>query len=265
MNRFLRIVPGGLLALVIGTLLLWGPIPQPAEYHAFADRREFWGLANAADVLSNAAFAIVAAWGLRRERQDRCPSEPVERHSRRWFLGCLAATAIGSAYYHSSPDNLRLVFDRLPIALACASILSTFHARAHPMPSFWVLPALLLSAAGSVAWWAWTQSRGVDDLRPYLVFQVAPLILVPAWQWASGASTGERRWFGAAIALYVLAKAAEVLDHPLFALATIMSGHTLKHLLAAAAAACIVACLAERRPDRSPIPYASIRHATRNP
>lgn len=259
------LVTGCLVASAIACLAAAGPIPQPTDYHAFADGREFWGLANAADVLSNMAFAVVACWGLVSERWHGRSLEGAERISRRCFLVSLAATALGSAQYHLSPNDVRLVFDRLPIACACASVLSAFHARSRQPHAWWVLPALLGVAATSVAWWAWTNSRGADDLRPYLLLQGAPLLLVPLWQWACGASWAERWWFGAAAVLYGVAKAAEVFDHVLFEMTTIVSGHTLKHLLAAAAAACIVASLRAAPPKRAAIAYASLRNAPRNP
>ena len=58
----------GLLALAAAVLagLLWahGPIGQWADYHAFADRRAWLGLPNAADVLSNLPFLAAGAWAV---------------------------------------------------------------------------------------------------------------------------------------------------------------------------------------------------------
>ena len=79
------------------------------------------------------------------------------------------------------------------------------------------------------------------DLRPYLLLQGAPLLLVPIWQWQGGAPGRIRVLFGIAIAGYVIAKACEVLDHQILAATGLVSGHTLKHLFAAMAAALIVA------------------------
>ena len=50
-----------------------------------------------------------------------------------------------------------------------------------------------------------------------------------------------RRAFGLAILLYIAAKATELLDHQLLALlGGLLSGHSLKHLLATLAAAVLV-------------------------
>ena len=97
------------------------------------------------------------------------------------------------------------------------------------------LVALCAVAVGSVAWWHET-----GDLRPYLLLQGAPLVLVPLWQWQAGAPRRERALFGAAIACYVAAKLCESLDRAIFHTLVVVSGHTLKHLLAALGAGLIV-------------------------
>jgi len=102
---------------------------------------------------------------------------------------------------------------------------------------------LALCAVASVICWHATQSTGEGDLRPYLIFQALPIVLIPLWQISYGAPRAERFAFGAAIALYALAKAVELYDRPVFASLRWISGHTLKHLLATAAAATIVAYL----------------------
>jgi len=74
----------------------------------------------------------------------------------------------------------------------------------------------------------------------------APLVLIPLWQAIHGTPRGERIVFGIAIALYVVAKVAEINDHAIFGALGFVSGHTLKHLLAAAGAAMIAVALARR-------------------
>lgn len=225
-----------LVALAALGLAFHGPIAQWPHYHEFADTRSWLGIPHAADVLSNLPFAAVAAWAALRLASAQAPLGP-SRAGYLAFVVALGLTAIGSSYYHWAPDDARLVWDRLPIALACAGLIAAVHARAYPAASHraWLM-GLSAFAVASVAWWART-----GDLRPYLLLQAAPLVVIPLWQAAARASRAERVGFGIAIALYALAKVAELADAPILAATGFMSGHTLKHLLAAAAAAVIVA------------------------
>jgi hypothetical protein len=235
-----RFLPAGCVLVAAAAMAWHGPIPQLAHYHEFADTRAWMGVPNAADVLSNVPFALVGAWmalGLRR-------ASVRGRLGNAWagyalFAAALVATAFGSAWYHWAPDNARLAWDRLPIALACAGLLAGVHAQTHDVMRHGLLTALVAAAIASVAWWSWTEAHGVGDLRPYLLLQAAPLVLVPLWQWLDGRPRAERISFGLALALYVVAKVAEMEDGAILRATGFVSGHTLKHLVAALAAAVI--------------------------
>jgi hypothetical protein len=238
------------LALLYVAFLMWlahGPVHQFADYHNFADKRSWLGIPNAGDVLSNLAIAAPGLWGLWAFRSDAARAAL----GAAWpgyalFFTALALTSLGSGYYHLAPDNERLVWDRLPIALACAGLLAG--ARADTVArnqSAWVTVALAFAAVASVHWWTFTEARGSDDLGPYLLFQLAPMLVVPVWQALARAPRYERLAFAAAIALYVIAKVAEFSDYRV--LATVgLSGHTFKHLFAGAAAFVLVAPLVRR-------------------
>jgi hypothetical protein len=234
--------PASMLAIA-AAMLAHGPVPQLEHYHEFADTRLIAGVANAGDVLSNLGFALVGLWGLGAlwpHRHD--PSLWRSWPGYALFLTALILTAFGSAFYHLAPDNSRLLWDRMPIALACAGLLAALYARTHGgPPRLWLAPTLALMGAFSVLWWSWTESLGAGDLRPYLLLQLAPLILIPSWQAKHRSPPAERLAFGIAIALYVAAKATELADHAIFDAVGFMSGHTMKHLLATAASAVIVA------------------------
>ena len=101
-------------------------------------------------------------------------------------------------------------------------------------------------AVASVAWWAYTDRSGAGDLRPYLLLQGLPLVLIPLWQAIHRAPRADRIAFAAAMALYVLAKIAEVLDHQIANALGFVSGHTLKHLIATTATAAVVWGLTRR-------------------
>jgi hypothetical protein len=248
MKRLIANLPTVLTSTVVLALLLHGPIAQWPEYHAFADTRSLAGIPRAADVLSNIGFALVGVWGLVR----LAPAGAHRSFGAAWpayalFLAALILTAFGSGFYHLAPDNARLVWDRIPIALACAGLLAAVRAETHADGHALLLTvALALAGVASVLWWYFTETYGQGDLRPYLFVQLAPAMLVPLWQWRARAPRDDRLAFGAAIALYFVARLAELNDHALFAATGWISGHTIKHLLATVAAAVIVAQLEAR-------------------
>ncbi len=237
----MRHLPAILTLIICAAFLLYGPIAQFADYHRFADQTRFAGIAHAGDVLSNLGFAVVAAWGWWRLRPLFCASGQPGQYGYGLFLAGLLMTAIGSSYYHLAPDDARLVWDRLPIALSCAGLLAAVRAECgisnNEGRETLVLAVL---AIASVLWWRVTDLQGAGDLRWYLLFQILPLVLIPLWQAVACAPRARRRAVVAAIILYAAAKLAELYDHQLLAVLGIVSGHTLKHLLATIAAALLL-------------------------
>jgi len=229
------------LGLVAGVLSLalvaHGAIPQWADYHAFADTRRWFGLPNAENVLSNLPFALIGLWGWQTAARSL---------AWRTFSAALICTALGSALYHWAPGNAALVADRLPIAWACAALLCGFLGERVDTrcTSATVLTAALVAASFSVAWWWLGEQQGHGDLRAYLFVQFLPMLIVPAAllmklpalrDEAVRAST----WW-TVLGLYAAAKLMEVADQTVFDALGFVSGHTLKHLLAASAALCLL-------------------------
>src|SRR5438270_13600340 len=152
-----RWVPELVVLAVAIAMLAYGPIHQPADYHRFADARMLLGIPKAADVLSSFGFLLVALWGALEWRNS--PPRDAIRPGFALFLIALALAAAGSGYYHLAPDNTRLVWDRLPIALACAGLLTAAHAETQPQRHPRALPeALTLVGVASVAR-PWTRGR----------------------------------------------------------------------------------------------------------
>ena len=248
MTRLIARSPTLLILLLAFALLVYGPIAQWPDYHAFADERFFMAIPRAADVLSNLGFALVGSVGLlfltlgarHWSLGDAWPGYAL-------FLVALILTALGSGFYHLAPDNARLVWDRIPIALACAGLLAGVradtHADGHAVA---VTVALGVAAVASVLWWSVTETHGQGDLRPYFLLQTAPALLVPLWQALARAPRNDRLAFGSAIVLYFIARAAELNDRAIFETFGWISGHTIKHLVASGAAAVIVARLVAR-------------------
>jgi hypothetical protein len=181
---WIRHAPTIITISLIALLALHGRIAQPAHYHDFADHSAASGIPHAADVLSNAGFALVAIWGWLTLRPHRASDQlRAGWPGYRLFLIGLFLTAFGSAYYHLAPDNARLIWDRLPIALVCAGLLAGVRGDIKGGSNSGIdVIALALTAVASVAWWAITERNGAGDLRPYLLLQGLALILIPLWQ-----------------------------------------------------------------------------------
>ena len=240
-------LPMLITGLLAAAALLHGPVAQLPDYHAFADKSVVFGLPNAQDVLSNAGFALLAIWGwIKLAPQRGHPELSNGWAGYRLFLIGLFLTALGSSYYHLAPDNARLVWDRLPIALACGGLLAAVWGDTRRRASDGFAAGLALAGSASVAWWYFSELAGAGDLRPYLLMQGLPIILIPLWQWLYDMPKADRLSFGGALLLYVIAKFAELHDHEIAAVLGTTTGHTLKHLLATLAAGLIIGGLVRR-------------------
>jgi hypothetical protein len=246
-------------ALAIASIIVLGympPLPQPQSYHHFADDRTLLGVPNCLNVVSNLPFLIVGAWGLWFvARGSYGPGEPFIQRIERWpfvllFLG-IGLTGFGSAYYHLQPDNDRLVWDRLPMSLAFMSLFAAVLAeRIDVKLGVGLLLPFVALGVGSVLYWHVTEQQGRGDLRPYYFAQFYPMLALPLLLLLLPPRYTRTGDLVIALGWYVLAKACE---HPgdaaIYALGHVISGHTLKHLAAAAGAYWVLRMLQKRRPS----------------
>ncbi|HEX3321621.1 MAG TPA: hypothetical protein VHR84_13025 [Terriglobales bacterium] len=241
--------------LIVSTILLAliglfvKPIPQPLEYHNFADQRPWLGVPNAGDVLSNIPFALAGLWGfyllftpgklIFLDRRERWPWVGVA-------VG-LFLTAFGSAYYHLAPDNARLVWDRLPMTIVFMSFVAALIAERIAVPlGLWLWPLLLAVGIYSVFQWQASELRGAGDLRLYAGVQIYAVLVALVMLLVPARYT--RTWDLAIVAgWYALAKLLESFDRHIFALdGGLVSGHTLKHLAAAMAGVWLIRMVLKR-------------------
>jgi len=242
-----------LTAAVAMIFLLLPRIPQPEAYHLFADRRSLLGIPNFGDVASNLPFAVVGIWGLiflLRPCSNQGTGrflEPAERSPYLFVFVGLLLTAFGSSYYHLSPNNSRRGWDRLPMTIAFMSMVAAIIAeRISLQVGLCLLPILVLVGMGSVLQWYASEMRGSGDLRFYAAVLVfSALVLLLALFLPQRYTRGSD--LAIVVGFYALAKVLEALDKPIFAVGHIVSGHTLKHLAAAAAGYYILRMLQKRR------------------
>jgi hypothetical protein len=218
-------------------------LPQSPAYHDFADARPWLGVPRGADVLSNLGFLLACAAGLR-----ACRRRAPERALWAVLFAGVVLTAFGSAWYHLAPDHERLVWDRLPMTLGFMGLLAaTIAERVDLRWGRRLLGPLLFAGLASVVAWIAGERRGDGELRPYVLVQFLSLLAV-----AGLLALFPRRYTHAhllwlALAGYALAKLCESLDRDIFAATgALVSGHTLKHLLAAGAVGLLAAMLARR-------------------
>ncbi|WP_374438033.1 hypothetical protein [Inhella sp.] len=236
-----------LLALGLGELPGLQALGQAAHTgsaahgHPYADTRSWLGLPFAADTLSNLPFVLLALLGAGRLR--RHPLQGIGRRAAWVFCAGLLLTGLGSAAFHLAPSAGSLVLDRLGMAVAFAGLLGLAStARLGEAAGRWLLPVYLplalLAAAlpglGGTVWpWAVAQYGGV--------LWLLGLCLLPQ---PAGALRLGLAWV---LLGYALAKLFEGLDAAIFAAsAEWVSGHTLKHLAAAAACWPVLASLAKQ-------------------
>lgn len=234
-------------ALFFALALLLPPVAQPDAYHAFADERSFFGVPRFFDVASNLGFLLAGVYGLFRVALASNSLTPAFRWAAGvFFLGSLL-TAFGSAFYHWAPDNARLVWDRLPMTIAfagaCAAIAA---ARVSQRAGYLALAVALGAGLWSV--WHWLST---GNLSPYLVMQFGGLAWILTIHFFGQLNPAEDFPWGALLLFYGLAKAAELLDAPIYhALGGALSGHSVKHALAAVAVYLFARAL--RRPAAGP-------------
>jgi hypothetical protein len=174
--------------------------------------------------------------------------EPGERWPYVVFFGGLLLTGFGSAYYHWEPGNARLAWDRLPLAITLMGLLAaTIAERIGVKSGLWLLGPLVALAAGSVIYWHWTEQRGAGDLRLYALVQFYPLVAIPLMLWWLAPRYTRGANLLAAAATYAAAKGPELLDGWILSATRVVSGHTLKHLLAALAGYWVLHMLGHRR------------------
>ena len=223
--------------LTVAAAFLLPPLPQPLDYHDFADQRSALGIHNFVDVVSNAAFLLAGLAGLFVVFSGRaCFELPAERWPYAvFFLGVLL-TAAGSAWYHLSPDNETLFWDRLPMTIAFMGLVSSqVVERISVRAGLVLLGPMLLAGMASVVYWIASERMGAGNVLPYALLQgyAVVVLLMMAALHPSRYTRANDLYF--IFGWYVLAKLLEHFDAQVLAYSHAVSGHSLKHVAAAVA------------------------------
>jgi hypothetical protein len=232
----------GFAVVAVLALFLLPPILQDVAYHNFADQRTVWGTPNFWNVLSNLPFLLVAIWGLRALRSESAFHQNWERTAYCLLLTGVAFVTFGSAYYHLSPNNATLFWDRLPMTIAFMSLFATtIGERIGMRAGQLLLSPLIAIGAASVLYW-----RVSGDLRSYVLVQFLPMITLPLMVVLMPPRyTGTSGILGM-IGFYTLAKILELFDHQIGEiLAT--GGHPWKHIAAVLAMLCYLNTVTHRQ------------------
>lgn len=251
------------LKLLLFALLLSAPfylfikapaLSQDVQSHVFANRSAHFGIPNCSDVLSNLPFFALASLGLYFLFQHKF-SLATKGEETLLFLFFLSIVfvGIGSTFYHLQPDNFRLLFDRLPIAVSFASLFSLlFMRKIHQMTGLLLAPLFLLAALWSVFYWYYTELAGDGDLKPYYLVQTVSLLSLPLYALLFPRRCSKESYLLLAFFGYLLALAADFSDYQIFEQTRyLISGHTIKHLLAAASVGAIIVYFAASKEQRS--------------
>jgi len=105
---------------------------------------------------------------------------------------------------------------------------------------------------GSVGYWYVTELWGVGDLRPYGLVQFLLMVLIPVLLVLFGTRFMRSSFIWAILGTSLLVKFVEFFDAEIYSIAGIISGLSLKHIIAALATAWVIlACqqMAAGHPD----------------
>ena len=252
----------GVLA-ALALLAMFGPA-LPSELAAtphFVDQRTWNGLPNAMNVLSNLPFLMFGLWGLVRlhrldHEHERAQAGFPQRHALAepqaealdcaWlFFAGLVVTAAGSAFYHLQPDVLRLSADRAGMAVAFAGLIGVAVSERVSPRAGW--PAACFMLGGGLL--AVAVFHETHNVLPWAVVQFGGMLLVLGLALLRPVAGALGLKLGWVIFFYALAKMLELADSAFYeATAHLVSGHSLKHLIAAMAALPVLRCIQTAAP-----------------
>jgi hypothetical protein len=244
----LAVVVGPQALAVVGIALdSIGHSHLDAHGQPFVDVRGWWQIPHAANVLSNLPLAAAGLMGLCTLRGREMGT--ATRLALLVFFTGLLLTSVGSASYHWAPDAQGLVWDRVGMAVSFAGVLSLgvavrVGASCARLTLSMVLVLGVLSACMPL-------THG--NVLPWAVVQFGSMALMVWLAMQKRLPDALSVSLCCLITLYALAKLLEVGDAAVYsATGEWVSGHSLKHVVAALAAWPVIRAVRQNAPRTAP-------------
>ena len=231
LKRFALAMLGAMTVALAMGLQAWGPMQLSPAMHRFADERSWLGLPHAFNTLASLPLLVMGAWGWRATGASRWPA-PL-RAAWRGFHAFMVPSALLSAAYHLTPNNTLFTLART--GTVCAVALLTCALLGERVAPRFVSPAVRTGAcvavgAVGIALWLGERVVGSIDVRPLMLLEVVPLLLIPAGVvHLPGAQTRPLDWM-MLLSSYAASKLFELGDAAIFNATGWISGHSLMHL-----------------------------------
>ncbi|MFT6747155.1 MAG: multisubunit Na+/H+ antiporter MnhG subunit [Glaciecola sp.] len=219
----------GVIALV--AYLLSPSLNQDTNYHLFSDQTQCAAVPNFWNVITNVPFLMVGVLGLIKSKYFT----KLKLQKQVFFAG-ISLVAFGSGYYHWNPNNSTLVWDRLPMTVAFMALFSVIIGEYfnEKLGRKTFVP-LLITGIASVFYWVL-----FDDLKFYVLVQFYPMLAIPIILIFMKRKNQLSWGYWALLVAYVLAKIFEHFDHETHDFLSFISGHSIKHLVAALGVYCLL-------------------------
>lgn len=215
-----------IVAAVFGVAAFWFvlPIPQDQAYHNFTDRVDLLGIPNFWNVVTNVPFFIVGLKGLYKSKQ--ISNSKIQHYI---FFSGVALVSFGSGYYHWNPNDQTLLWDRLPMTIAFMALFSQIIGEFvnESLGKRLLIPLLLIGLV-SVGYWII-----FNDLRTYVLVQFYPMLAIPIILILFESEINRSRGYWLLLLAYFIAKLFEHFDREVLDILSVISGHSLKHIIAA--------------------------------
>lgn len=219
---------------VIITLFLQAPIAQDQNYHHFVDTNNIFGLPNFWNVVSNLPFLFVGLLGVWWLISDKAVYLREIKLTYLILFIAIVLVALGSAYYHLQPNNSTLLWDRLPMTIAFMALFSIIISEliSIKLGRLLLLPLLIVGVL-SVVYWHFSELSEQGDLRFYILIQFLPILIIPVILIFFTSTFSAKNAYYLLLATYLIAKILEYFDAEIYEVIPLLSGHSLKHIVAA--------------------------------